>query len=86
VAIVRPESREEVCSLGGEEICQEAQKLPEPPIKTSSPGMPLSRAQPARASPPSFKIRCHHLAYSVELVGTQNPLPKPCHKLTDQVN
>jgi hypothetical protein len=23
----------EVCSLGGEEICQEAQKLPEPPVK-----------------------------------------------------
>jgi len=24
----------EVCSVGGEEICQEAQKLPEPPVKT----------------------------------------------------
>jgi len=24
----------EVCSFGGEEICQEAQKLPEPPVKT----------------------------------------------------
>jgi hypothetical protein len=46
-------------------------------------GLPLSCAQPACASPPSFRIRCHRPAYSAELAGTQNPLPKPCHWLTD---
>jgi hypothetical protein len=64
----------EVCSLGGEEICQEVQKLPEPWSKPDLPGLPFSRAQPARANPPSFRIRCHRLAYNAEVAGTQNPM------------
>jgi hypothetical protein len=35
---------------------------------------------------PSFRIRCHRPAYNAKLAGTQNPLPKPCHRLIDQVN
>jgi hypothetical protein len=57
-----------------------------PRSKPDLPSLPLSHAQPARAGPPSFRIRCHRPAYSAELAGTQNPLPKPCHRLTDQVN
>ncbi len=44
-----------------------------PRSKPDLPGLPLSRAQPARAGPPSFRIRCHCPAYSAELAGTQNP-------------
>jgi hypothetical protein len=55
-----------------------------PRSKPDLPGLPLSRAQPARAGPPSFRIRCHRPAYSAELAGTQNPLPKPCHWLIDR--
>jgi len=39
--------------------------------------LPLSRAQPARASPPSFGIRCHRLAYSAELQEHKTPFPSP---------
>jgi hypothetical protein len=55
-----------------------------PRSKLDLPGLPLFRAQPARAGPPSFKIRCHRPAYNVELARTQNPLPKPYHRLTNR--
>jgi len=52
--------------------------------KLDLPGLPLSRAQPACAGPPSFRIRCHRPAYNAELVRTQNPLPKPRHRLINK--
>ncbi len=52
----------EVCSLGGEEICQEAQKFPEPLVKTWSP-RPAPLPCPTRSCWPTF---------------IQNPLPPSC--------
>jgi hypothetical protein len=41
-----------------------------PRLKPDLLGLPLSRAQPARAGPPSFRIRWHRPAYNAELAGT----------------
>jgi hypothetical protein len=43
---------------------------------------PTHPCWPTRKS--SFRIRSHHLAYNAEFAGTQNPLPKPYHWLTDR--
>jgi hypothetical protein len=59
----------------------------EPPSRCPRPALllcPTRTCWPTRKF--SFRIRCHHPAYSAKLAGTQNPLPKPCHRQIDQVN
>jgi hypothetical protein len=76
-------------SLGGLERSTALEER-SPRSKPNLPGLPLSRAQPTRAGPPK-NLHLESVAivlpiYSVELARTQNPFPKPCHRLTNQVN
>jgi len=84
VATVRPESGEG--TLQEKRSARRLRSFQSPRSKPDLFDLPFSCAQPTRAGPPSFRIRCHHPAYNAEFAGTQNALPKPRHKLTDQVN
>jgi len=73
-------------TLAARSVRSQWKELLEPWSKLDLFGLSLSCAQAVCAGPPSFRIHCHHPAYSAELAETQNPLPKPHHRLTDQVN